>query len=191
MAVEQLRLRQIRTYSPEPVSDDAVAELLQIARSSGSWANSQPWHFVVIRDRDTLRRISKLRPFMAWLADVPLAIAIVLDSAGTSQAYDEGRVTERLLIGAHMLGLGAGTAWFGGDAEDAEAKRILGIPAGRTARSLVAVGHPRAAKDPVLDVLPRGRKPLSELVSYERWASRRPERHGSRPIGGSQLHYSR
>jgi nitroreductase len=86
MAVEQLRLRQIRTYSPESVSDEVVAELLQIARSSGSWANSQPWHFIVIRDRDTLRHISKLRPFMAWLADVPLAIAIVLDGAGTSQA---------------------------------------------------------------------------------------------------------
>jgi nitroreductase len=171
MAVEQLRLRQIRTYSQAPVPDGIVAELLQIARSSGSWANSQPWHFVVIRDRDTLRRISTLRPFMAWLADVPLAIAIVLDGAGTSQAYDEGRVTERLLIGARMLGLGAGTAWFGGDAEDAEAKRILGIPADRTARSLVAVGYARAAKDPVLDVLPRGRKPLSELVSYERWGN--------------------
>jgi nitroreductase len=171
MVVEQLRLRQIRTYSHEPVRDEAVAELLQIARSSGSWANSQPWHFVVIRDRETLRRISALRPFMAWLDDVPLAIAIVLDGAGTSQAYDEGRVTERLLIGAHMLGLGAGVAWFGGDAEDAEAKRILGIPADRTARSLVGVGHPKVAKDPVLDVMPRGRKPLSEMVSYERWGN--------------------
>src|SRR3981081_1286679 len=113
MVVEQLRLRQIRTYSREPVSDTAIAELLQIARSSGSWANSQPWHFVVIRDRDALRRISQLRPFMAWLADVPVATRSVLDGAGTSQAYDEGRVTERLLIGAHTLGLGAGTAWFG------------------------------------------------------------------------------
>jgi nitroreductase len=169
MVVEQLRLRQIRTYSPEPVADEVVAELLQIARSSGSWANSQPWHFVVIRDRDTLRRISQLRPFMAWFADVPLAIAVVLDGAGTTQAYDEGRVTERLLIGAHLLGLGAGNAWFGGEAEEAEAKRILGIPADRTARSLVGIGHPRAGKDPVLDVITRGRKPLSELVSYERW----------------------
>lgn len=171
MAIEQLRVRQIRRFSRDPVSDDAVAELLQIARWTGSWANSQPWHFVVIRDRDVLRRISELRPPMSWLAEVPLAIAIVLDSAGTSQAYDEGRVTERLLTGAHLLGLGAGVAWFGGDAEDAEAKRILGIPAGRTARSLVAIGHPTSGKDPILDMLPAGRKPLSELVSYDRWGN--------------------
>ena len=171
MAIEQLRVRQIRRFSRDPVSDDAIAELLQIARWTGSWANSQPWHFVVIRDRDALRRISDLRPPMSWLADVPLAIAIVLDRAGTSQAYDEGRVTERLLTGAHMLGLGAGVAWFGGDAEDAEAKRILDIPAGRTARSLVAIGHPTSGRDPILDMLPGGRKPLSELVSYERWGN--------------------
>ena len=166
--IEQLRIRQVRQYSSEAVNDDVVAQLLQIARWSGSWGNSQPWHFVIIRDRDVLRRISQVRPLMSWLAAVPLAIAIVLDEAGTSQAYDEGRVTERLLIGAHILGLG-GTAWFGDDAQEAEAKRILGIPAERTARSLVAIGHPTSAKDPVLDLLTSGRKPLSELVSYERW----------------------
>jgi hypothetical protein len=65
-----------------------------------------------------------------------------------------------------MLGLGAGTAWFGGDAQEAEAKRILGIPATRTARSLVAIGHPTSAKDPVRDLLSGG---LAEIVSYERW----------------------
>jgi nitroreductase len=171
MEIDQLRVRQMRQYSPEPVSDDVAGQLLEIARWSGSWGNSQPWHFVVVRDRDLLRRISRLRPLMAWLADVPLAIAIVLDAAGTSQAYDEGRVTERLLIGAHLLGLGAGTAWFGDEANEAEAKRILGIPVERTARSLVAIGHPTPAKDPVLDLLKGGRKPLSEIVSYERWGS--------------------
>src|SRR5712692_2430997 len=134
MAIEQLRVRQIRRFSPDPISDDAVAELLQIARWTGSWANSQPWHFVVIRDRDALRRISQLRPPMSWLADAPFAIAIVLDSAGTSQAYDDGRVTERLLTRAHLRGLGAVVAGFGGGAEDAKARRMLGIPAGRTAR---------------------------------------------------------
>jgi nitroreductase len=97
----------MRRYSPEPVPDDIIAQLLQIARWSGSWGNSQPWHFIVIRDHQVLGRIGQLRPMMSWLADVPLAIAIVLDTPGTSQAYDEGRVTERLLIGAHLLGLGS------------------------------------------------------------------------------------
>jgi nitroreductase len=171
MVIEQLRTPQVRRYSPEPVSDAAIAQLLQIARWSGSWANSQPWHFIVVRDHDLLRRISQLRPMMGWLADAPLAIAIVLDTAGTSQAYDEGRVTERLLIGAHIIGLGGGVTWFGDDAKEAEAKRILGIPADRTARSVVAIGHPMAAKDPILDLMPAGRRPLSELVSYDRWGS--------------------
>jgi nitroreductase len=174
MIIEQLRVKQMRRYSPEPVPDDIIAQLLQIARWSGSWGNSQPWHFVVIRDRQVLGRIGELRPMMSWLADVPLAIAIVLDTPGTSQAYDEGRVTERLLIGAHLLGLGAGIAWFGGDTEDAEAKRILGIPAERTARSLIAIGHPTSAKDPILDLLPGGRKPLSEIVSYDHWGKAEP-----------------
>jgi nitroreductase len=169
MVIDQLRIRQIRRYSPEPVPDAVVGQLLQIARWTGSFANSQPWHFVVVTDRDVLRRISELRPLMSWLAAVPLAIVIVLDGAGTRQAYDEGRVTERLLTGAHLLGLGAGIAWFGGEAEEADAKRILGVPADRTARSLVAFGHATTAKDPVLDMLTGGRKPLSEIVSYRRW----------------------
>ena len=168
--IEQLRtVRQIRQYAADPVPDDVIMHLLQVARWTGSSKNSQPWHFVVVRDRDALKRISELRPNINWLAGAPLAIAIVLDGPGASEAYDEGRVTERLLIGAKTLGLGGGTAWFGDDAQEAEAKRILGIPADRTARSLVAIGHPSSAKDPVLDVLRGGRKPLSEIVSYERW----------------------
>ena len=168
--IETLRtVRQIRQYAPDPVSDEVVAQLLTVARWTGSSKNSQPWHFVVVRDRDALRRISELRPNINWLAGVPLAIAIVLDGPGTSPAYDEGRVTERLLIGAHALGLGGGTAWFGDDSQQADAKRILGIPADRTARSMVAIGRPMSAKDPRPGAKAGGRKPLSEIVSYERW----------------------
>src|SRR2546423_5127882 len=97
MATERLRTRQNRRYSSEPVAEAVLEKLLQIARWSGSWGNSQPWHFIVVRDRDALRRISELRPLMKWLADVPLAIAIVLDKPGLSQAHYQSRVTERLL----------------------------------------------------------------------------------------------
>jgi nitroreductase len=168
--IEQLRtVRQIRQYAPEPVPDDVVAQLLQVARWTGSSKNGQPWHFIVVRDRDALKRISALRPNINWLAGVPLAIAIVLDGPGTSEAYDEGRVTERLLVTAHALGLGGGTAWFGDESQQAEAKRILGIPAERMARSMVAIGRPTSSKDPRPMARAGGRKPLSEIVSYERW----------------------
>ena len=167
---ETLRtVRQIRQYAPDPVPDDILQQLLQVARWTGSSKNTQPWHFIVVRDPDALRRISVLRPNINWLAGAPLAIAIVLDGAGSSQAYDEGRVTERLLISAHMLGYGGGTAWFGDDSQQAEAKRVLGIPAERTARSLVAIGRPISVKDPRPGAAAGGRKPLSEIVSYERW----------------------
>ena len=170
--IEKLRtVRQIRQYAPDPVPDDVVQQLLEVARWSGSSKNTQPWHFIVVSDPATLRRISALRSNINWLAGAPLAIAIVLDGAGSSQAYDEGRVTERLLIGAHLLGYGGGTAWFGDESQQAEAKTILGIPAERTARSMVAIGLPLSVKDPRPGAAAGGRKPLSEIVSYGRWGS--------------------
>jgi len=87
-----------------------------------------------------------------------------------SEAYDEGRVSERILIAAHDLGYGAGVAWYGDDAQEADAKRILGIPAERTARSIVLIGRPVSAKDPRPNPRRGGRKPLSEIVSYERYS---------------------
>jgi nitroreductase len=163
-------VRQARQYRPDPVPDDVVAELLEIARWTGSSRNSQPWHFLVVTDKEQLQRISQLRPPINWVAGAPLGIAIVLDGANpTSEAYDEGRVTERLLIAARLRRLGGGVAWYGDDAQQAEAKQILGIPAERTARSLVLVGHPTSVKDPRPNRAEPGRKPLSSLVSYNRW----------------------
>ncbi len=166
---ELRKVRQIRQYRPEPVPDDVVAELLEIARWTGSSSNSQPWHFIVVTDKEQLRRISQLRPPIAWVAEAPLAIAIVLEGASdTAEAYDEGRVTERLLIGARLLGLGGGTAWFGDASQQQQAKEILGIPAERTARSVVVLGYPTSTKDPRPGAAAGGRKPLSEIVSYGR-----------------------
>jgi nitroreductase len=170
--IEKLRtVRQIRQYAPDPVPDDVVQQLLEVARWTGSSKNTQPWHFVVVSDPTTLKRISALRPNINWLAGAPLAIAIVLDGDGQSQAYDEGRVTERLLDAAHLLGYGGGTAWFGDETQQAEAKSALGVPADKTARSMVAIGKPISIEDPRPYRAAGGRKPLSEIVSYGRWGS--------------------
>lgn len=163
-------VRQARQYRPDPVPADVLAELLEVARWTGSSRNSQPWHFLVITDKDQLRQISQLRPPIGWVAEAPLGIAIVLDGANPgSEAYDEGRVTERLLIAARSRGLGGGVAWYGDAAQQAEAKQILGIPAERVARSVVLIGYPISTKDPRPARAEPGRKPLSALVSYNRW----------------------
>jgi len=169
--IERMRtVRQIRQYASEEVPDNVVEQLLRVAQWTGSSRNTQPWHFVVVKEKDRLRKISQLRAPINWLAAAPLGIAIVLDGAGVSEAYDEGRVTERILIAAHNLGYGGGVAWYGDDSQQAEAKRILGVPAERTARSIVMIGRPVSAKDPRPNARPGGRKPLSEIVSYERYS---------------------
>jgi nitroreductase len=168
--MQQLRtVRQARQYAPDAVPEDVVQELLEVARWTGSSRNTQPWHFIAINDKEQLRKISQLRTPINWVADAPLAIAVVLNGASeVSEAYDEGRVTERLMIAARMLGLGGGIAWFGDAEQEAEGKRILGIPQDRTARQVVVIGKPTSIKDPRPNPAQAGRKPLSEIVSYNR-----------------------
>ena len=168
-------IRQARQYAPDPVPADVLDTLLEVARWTGSSRNSQPWHFVVITDREKLRLISQLRPPINWVADAPLGIALVLDGENAAgEAYDEGRVTERILIAARSLGLGGGVAWYGDADQQAEGKRILGIPAEKVARSVVIVGYATSTKDPRPNARAGGRKPLSEIVSYNRMGQSKP-----------------
>ena len=170
---ELKRVRQARRYASTPVSPEVVDELLEVARWTGSSRNTQPWEFIVVDDPDQLRKISQVRTPINWVADAPLAIAIVLKGeSDTSEAFDEGRVTERLLIGARLLGLGGGTAWFGDASQQAEGKRILGIPDDRTARSVVVLGYPTTTKDHRPNPATPGRRPLGELVSHNRYGDK-------------------
>jgi nitroreductase len=167
-AVEQMKkVRQARLYQDKPVSGETLNTLLEVAQWTGSSRNTQPWKFIVVEDRTQLKEISEIRTPINWVADAPLAIAIVLNGhSAISEAYDEGRVTERLLVAARLLGLGGGTAWFGDDAQQARGKEILGIPAELTARSVVVLGYPKQFKDHRPNPSTPGRHSLTEIVTY-------------------------
>src|SRR5688572_24890430 len=78
-AVEEMRkVRQARLYEPTPVPDEVVTQLLEVARWTGSSRNTQPWEFIVVTDKEQLRQISGLRTPINWVADAPLAIALVM-----------------------------------------------------------------------------------------------------------------
>jgi nitroreductase len=170
--VRELRkVRQSRQYTDEPVSEADLTELLEVARWTGSSTNSQPWHFVAVTDPDDLRAIGAARAAIAWVGAAPLAIAIVLNGDNeASEAYDEGRVTERLLIAARYLGLGAGTAWIGEPEAQATVKERLGIPAERTLRSVVVIGHPQIGVTHKLGRKTSGRRPIDEVSSRGRYS---------------------
>ena len=169
------RISQIRQYAGDPVPDEVITQLLELARWTGSSRNTQPWQFVVVRDKEKLKKLASMRPNINWAADAPVGIAIVLDEAGVSNAYDEGRLTERLLTGATLLGYGGGVAWFGEDEHQAAAKKLLGIPAEKTARQMIMFGKARSKDDPRPYGPKRGRRPMSELAHYETWGQRAPK----------------
>ncbi len=166
-AVDQIKkVRQARQYLGQPVPDDIVQNLLEVAQWTGSSRNTQPWHFIIVNDKAQLKAISEIRTPINWVADAPLAIAIVLNGhSDVSEAYDEGRVTERLLVAARLLGLGGGTAWFGDDSQQARGREILGVPDGLTARSVVVLGYPKQLKDHRPNPATPGRRPLTEISS--------------------------
>jgi nitroreductase len=80
-------------------------------------------------------------------------------------------VTERIMLAAQALGLGAGVVWFSEPPAMAEARRLLNIPEGHALISAVAIGHPAPA-DPTAPKRDQPRKPLSEIVHWETFGKR-------------------
>lgn len=166
-----LAVRQIREFTPEPPTDDQLEAITDAGRWSGSSTNSQPWRFVVIRNREVLQKLHDVGlPMTRSLETAPAAIAIVLpdDDRALTHAFDEGRAAERMLIAAQAVGLRAGIAWIKGAARPVIAE-LLGLPEGRFVRTLVVVGHPTEAGLAPKAAPGEGRLPRHETVFEERW----------------------
>lgn len=164
-------LNATRDFRPDPVPDDAIKDILTIARWSGSASNAQPWEFVVIRDRETLRTLAAISPNVRHAASAPLGIALVM--AGNPdkvphETYDEGRLSERIMLAAATHGLGSCIGWFRPETM-AAAKRALGIPENRLVRTEISIGYPDEAAQRARPKPAQARKPLAEIVHEERY----------------------
>ena len=162
-----LSLRAVRQFRGDPVPPEVVDDVLEVARLSGSASNKQPWELVVVRDRETLQALAGVEGYAGHLAGAALGIVPVMAGEREEQeAYDEGRLCERIMLAAHAHGIGSSIGWFvrGGRSE---AKRLLGVPQGRTLRTAISLGYAEESAR-------RGRggparKPLTEIVHEERY----------------------
>ena len=72
------RRRTIRDFKPDPVPDDVVHRILQAARWAPSSSNTQPWHFIVVRNPDTIAELGSICTQGTFIGQAPLAIAVVM-----------------------------------------------------------------------------------------------------------------
>lgn len=149
-----LTRRSVRNFKPDAVSEEDLQDLLRAGMQAPSAKNEQPWHFVVIDDRELLDAIPEFHPFSKMLLEAPLAILVCSDrELGTRQGsflQDCSAATQNILLAAHAKGLGA--VWLGIFPNPERIKgmeELLGLPNDIHPATLVAIGHPASRPEPV------------------------------------------
>lgn len=163
------RVRQVRELAPDPVPDDVLRGILEVARWTGSARNQQPWGFVVVRDRATMERIGGAGSPIAHAARGGVVIVIAIAEGDRDWArFDEARVAERILIAATGYGLGAAIGWIREPWRD-DIRHLLGIPSELAVRTLVSIGYPTEQSRRPKAAPGEARRPFDDVVHWERW----------------------
>jgi len=161
-AFEAVRtLLAVRRYLDRAVPEAVIRKIVEAGRLTGSAMNLQPWHFVVVQDRETLRRLGSLARSGPYVAQAPLAIVVAVEKSSYAVS-DASRAIQSMMLVAWSEGVGSNWVGFGGlDKVNA----LLGIPAGLDAFAILPFGYPA-------ERIGRGkksRKPLRSVAHRERY----------------------
>ena len=154
-------LLAVRGYRDAPVPDTVVRRIVEAGRLTGSGMNRQPWRFIVVRDRDTLRRLGELASSGPYVAEAPVAIVVAVDKSRFAVS-DASRAIQSMLLTAWADGVGSNWVGFGGLEG---VKALLDIPARLDVLAILPLGYPARA-------VGRGKKqrrPLGEIAHLERY----------------------
>lgn len=152
----------VRQYRDQAIPDDVVRKIVEAGRLTGSSRNGQPWHFVVVRDRDRLRELGQAARTGPYTADAALAIVVAVDHESPYGMSDGSRAIQSMMLTAWEEGVGSNWVGFNNLREVA---RIVGVPDGWDVIGMVPFGYPvkRLGKGK------KNRKPLAEVASQETW----------------------
>jgi nitroreductase len=152
----------VRRYQDRPIPDALVHRIVEAGRLTASSMNRQPWHFVVVRDRENLRRLGAATPSGPYVAEAPLAIVVAVEKESAFAISDASRAIQSMVLTAWAEGVGSNWAGFGG-LDDVKA--MLSLAAGLEVLAVLPFGYP---VDPVGQGK-KQRKPIGEVAHRERY----------------------
>lgn len=162
-----LTRRSIRKYKPEPLKKEQLEEMLKSAMQAPSANNFQPWHFIVLQDKNKLQQIPSFHPHAAMAQDAAAAVLVCANSATKEpEGYwvqDCSASTQNLLLSAHDQGIGA--VWVGvyPRKERIEAfQKLFDIPPEFIPFSLAVLGYPAENKE-------KEERFNRQRVHYDKW----------------------
>ena len=158
------RRRSVRRFDDATIPKEAMEQILEAARWAPSGANAQPWRFVVVTKRETLKALAEICYYNVFksrhVGEAATAVVICADPDAGSRTY----VLDAAIAGTNMTlmatSLGIGSCWIGAFREE-KLKELLHIPAELKIIALIALGYEigKASVTP--------RLPLSSIAHYE------------------------
>lgn len=100
----------VRKYQDKPVSPDIVRRIVEAGRLTASSMNGQPWHFIVVENRETLRRLGALARSGPYIAQAPLAVVVAIEQTRFAVS-DASRAIQSMILTAWSDGVGSN--WVG------------------------------------------------------------------------------
>ncbi len=164
--------KSIRAYQDTPVPREKLERILEAGRLAPSAANVEPWHFIVVTDKEKRKALSK-GVFAKFLAQAPLVIVVCGDKKASPDWYaiDAALALENMVLAAVSEGLGTCCV---GSFTEADVKKTLKVPENLEVLVMLAVGYSQEKLDlsSKLLRLVRSRKVLSEVASEEEYGKR-------------------
>lgn len=160
--------RAVRQFQERQLPEETVREILNAGRRSQSSKNEQTWRFVALRDRSLLKALSECGTWAGHLAGAALGVAILTPdpTAKFQYMFDAGQSAAYMQLAAWELGVGSCLASI---YDGEKARGVLGFPAEWHLRIAISFGF--SADAGLLTTPPKfgGRRPLEELVHFDRW----------------------
>jgi nitroreductase len=163
--------RSVRSFSGRPVEEEKLLRVLEAGRLAPSARNMQDWKFVVVRDPDLRRKLAEAAKNQEFVGQAPVVIAAcgtsdyVMTCGQLTYPIDVAIAVDHMTLAAVEEDLG--TCWIGAFYEEM-VKEILGVPETLRVVALLPLGYPAEAAK-ATTATPKPRKPLREIVAYDRW----------------------